>query len=75
MSIENIKTEVDRRERYYQAVIQIREYYFENLTESPANKKHYDAIVREARKQMYYWQRLLKQFEDMKLKFRPNTGL
>lgn len=61
---------IEYYEAYYNDVIRLRDLYYDRLAESPANKKHYDAIVREARKQLYW----IKEQYEFHLKLRAYTS-
>ena len=73
--LEQYKAEVvDYYLSYYESVIYLRNHYYDRLEESPANKKHYDAIVREARKQLYNVQDVHKKAKSTLAKLKALRG-
>lgn len=74
--LETYKAEVvDYYLSYYNSVIYLRDHYYDRLEESPANKKHYDAIVRDARKQLYTAQDAYKKAKSTLAKLEALRGL
>ena len=73
--LEQYKAEVvDYYLSYYESVIHLRDHYYDRLEESPANKKHYDAIVRDARKQLYHVQDAYKKAKSTLAKLEALRG-